>query len=95
MAGSDVMGSTVTVRLTVTGVAIVPAGDLTPLTGHHHLYLDADLTAAGEPVRTVPGSIVHMGDASSQFTFESTCRSSPGSSTRSPSPCARADPLGG
>jgi hypothetical protein len=70
MAGSDVMGSAVTVRLRVTGVSIVPAGDLTPLSGHHHLYLDADLTAAGEPVPSVPGSIVHMGDASSEFTFE-------------------------
>ena len=68
--GADVMGSSVTVRLTVTGIPIVPAGDMTPLTGHHHLYLDADLTAAGEPVPTVPGSIVHMGDASSEFTFE-------------------------
>ena len=70
MAGSDVMGSAVTVRLTVTGVPIVPAGDLTPLTGHHHLYLDADLTAAGQPVPSVPGSIIHMGDASSEFMFE-------------------------
>ena len=70
MAGSDVMGSAVTVRLTVTGVPIVPAGDLTPLTGHHYLYLDADLTAAGQPAPSVPGSIVHMGDASSELTFE-------------------------
>ena len=70
MAGSDVMGSSVTVRLTMTGVPIVPAGDLTPRTGHHHLYLDADLTDASAPVPTVPGSIVHMGDGSSEFTFE-------------------------
>ena len=68
--GAVVEGSTVTVRLSVTGFPIVEAGDMTPGTGHHHLYLDADLTSASEPVPTVPGSIIHMGDASSVYTFE-------------------------
>lgn len=62
-------GSTVTVQLSST-VEILPAGDLTPGTGHHHLFLDADLSPAGEPVPTVPGSIVHMGDASGTYIFE-------------------------
>lgn len=64
-----VMGPNVTVTLTST-VPIVPAGTMTAGTGHHHLYLDADLTAPGVPVPTVPGSIVHMGDASAQYTFQ-------------------------
>jgi len=68
--GSTVSGSTVTVLLSTSGVPIVPAGDLTPGTGHHHLYLDADLTPSNEPVPTVPGSIVHMGNAASEYTFE-------------------------
>ena len=51
-------------------VPIVPAGDMTPGTGHHHLYLDADLGDTSAPVPTVPGSIVHMGDASSEYVFE-------------------------
>jgi hypothetical protein len=51
-------------------VRIVPAGDMTPGTGHHHLYLDADLGDMTAPVPTVPGSIVHMGDASSEYVFE-------------------------
>lgn len=68
--GSTVTGPNVTVRLAVTGVAIVPAGDMTPGTGHHHLYLDADLAPMSVPVPTVPGSIVHMGNAASEFTFE-------------------------
>lgn len=67
---ADVMGTTVNVRLTVDGFPIVVAGDMTPGTGHHHLFLDADVTPLGEPIPTVPGSIVHMGDASSTFTFE-------------------------
>ena len=57
-------------RLRGKGRQIVPAGDMTSGTGHHHLYLDADLTAPGTPVPTVPGSIIHMGDGSSTYTFE-------------------------
>ena len=67
-AGAQV-SSAVTVQLSST-VQIVPAGDLTPATGHHHIYLDADLTAADVPVPSVPGSIIHMGDGSSTYTFE-------------------------
>jgi hypothetical protein len=51
-------------------VPIVPAGDMTPGTGHHDLYLDADLGDLAAPVPTVPGSIVHMGDASVEYVFE-------------------------
>lgn len=70
-AGSaTVMGTTVTVRLQVSGFPIVQAGDMTPGTGHHHLFLDADVSAPTVPVPTVPGSIVHMGDGSAQYTFE-------------------------
>ncbi|MGE0158120.1 MAG: DUF4399 domain-containing protein [Gemmatimonadales bacterium] len=69
--GATVMGPVVNVRLAATGVPIVPAGDLTPNTGHHHLYLDADLTPPEQPVPTVPGSIVHMGNAASEFRFDS------------------------
>ena len=68
--GAQVMGENVTVSLQVAGFPIVPAGDMTSGTGHHHLYLNADLTGVGEPVPTVPGSIIHMGDGSSEYTFE-------------------------
>lgn len=69
MEGALINGSTVTVQLSST-VPIVEAGDMTEGTGHHHLYLDADLTPANEPVPTIEGSIVHMGDASSSYVFE-------------------------
>ena len=68
--GATVGGPNVTVRLSTSNVPIVPAGDLTPGTGHHHLYLDADVASMTAPVPTVPGSIVHMGNAASEFTFE-------------------------
>lgn len=69
MDGAQITGSTVTVQLS-SDVDIVPAGDMTEGTGHHHLYLDADLTPPDEPVPTVEGSIVHMGDASASWVFE-------------------------
>ena len=68
--GSTVEGPNVTIELDVSGVRIVAAGDTTSGTGHHHLYLNADLTAADVPVPSVPGSIIHMGDASTSYTFE-------------------------
>ena len=68
--GSAIMTADVTVTLTVEGMQIVPAGEMAAGTGHHHLYLDADLTAPGTPVPTVPGSIIHMGDGSAEYTFE-------------------------
>ena len=67
---ADIMGNTVTARLTVDGFPIVQAGDMTPGTGHHHLFLDADVTSLTEPIPTVPGSIVHMGNGASEYTFE-------------------------
>ena len=69
--GAEVAGPAVTVRLTAEGVRIVPAGDLTPGTGHHHLYLDADLTAPDAPVPAVPGQVVHLGTGVSEHTFDS------------------------
>lgn len=67
---ADIMGNAFTVTLTVAGFPIVEAGDMTPGTGHHHLFLDADVSSATEPIPTVPGSIVHMGDGASEYTFE-------------------------
>ena len=68
--GATLDGSTVTVRLAVGGVRIVQAGDTTSGTGHHHLYLDADLTPIDQPVPSVPDQIVHMGDGSAEYVFE-------------------------
>lgn len=68
--GAEVAGSAIVVRLAASGVEIVPAGELKPGTGHHHLYLDADLTAGDQPVPTVPGQIIHLGTGVSEYTFE-------------------------
>lgn len=39
-ANGDTVTSTFTVRFAVDGMSVVPAGDLTPGTGHHHLLID-------------------------------------------------------
>lgn len=67
--GAEVQGPAVTVRLD-TNVEILPAGEVVPGTGHHHLFLDTDVSEAGAPVPTVPGAVVHMGDGSSEYVFE-------------------------
>lgn len=68
--GEELEGSSVTVQLEVSGIEIVPAGDTASGTGHHHLYLNADLAPFDVPIPAVPGQVIHMGDGSSSFTFE-------------------------
>jgi hypothetical protein len=68
--GAELDGPDIRVRLEVAGVRIVAAGDTTAFTGHHHLYLDHDLTGPAEPVPTIPGQVIHMGDGSSEYVFE-------------------------
>lgn len=67
--GALINGNEINVTLS-SSVDIQPAGTMTAGTGHHHLYLNADLTPPDQPVPTVPGSIIHMGDASSSYVFE-------------------------
>jgi len=68
--GSTVDGPAVTVDLMAHGFTVVPAGDSTPNSGHLHLFLDRDLSPAGQPIPKEPGFIVHMGDGASTYTFE-------------------------
>ena len=68
--GETVDGPDITVVLEIDGMEIRPAGDPTPHTGHHHLYLDHDLTDPSQPVPTIPGQVIHMGDGSSEYVFE-------------------------
>jgi hypothetical protein len=69
--GDTVLGPAVTVRLQARGLAIVPAGDTTPNSGHHHLFLDRDLTPPGTAIPTEPGYIVHLGTGGDRYTFDS------------------------
>ena len=67
--GATVAGPDVRVVLLAHGVEIVPAGVEQPNSGHHHLFMDVSVTAAGEPIPAGPG-IVHLGGAQTEYTFE-------------------------
>ena len=60
--GDTVTGPSVTVRLAARGFAVVPAGDTTPNSGHHHLFLDRDVSAAGTAIPAEAGFIIHLGN---------------------------------
>jgi hypothetical protein len=61
MEGDTVQGPTVMVRLAAHGFTVVPAGDTTANSGHHHLFLDRDVSPAGAPIPGEPGFIIHLG----------------------------------
>lgn len=69
--GSTVAGSDVHVALQVSpGLTIAPAGTMDPGTGHHHLFLDTDLTPLDQVIPAgIPG-IVHLGQAQLEHHFE-------------------------
>ena len=68
--GDTVEGPNVTVELLAHGFEVVPAGDTTPNSAHHHLYLDRDVEQTDRPVPNEEGHIIHLGDGSSSYTFE-------------------------
>lgn len=69
--GAVVESGPVLVRLEAQGFTVVPAGDTTPNSGHHHLFLDRDVTSAMDPIPVEEGFIVHLGTGVSEFTFDS------------------------
>ena len=68
--GTAVEGPDIRVALDIGGMEIRPAGDQTPNSGHHHLYLDHDLTDPTLPIPAIPGAVIHLGDGSAEYVFE-------------------------
>lgn len=64
-AGATLPAGSVTVRLSASGVRIVPAGTDEANSGHHHLFINRDPTPVGEPIPTGEG-IVHLGAAQTE-----------------------------
>jgi Domain of unknown function (DUF4399) len=68
-------GATVTgpvkVTLQATGVEIVPATVERPGTGHHHLYVDHDLTLDHDTIPKGRPGIIHLGRGQSEFVLDS------------------------
>jgi uncharacterized protein DUF4399 len=60
---AQVTGSSVLIVLSNENIELAPAGDTRAGTGHHHLFVNMDVTPPGEPIPAgVPG-IVHLGQA--------------------------------
>ena len=69
MEGETVSGPDVTVRLAAENMEIVPAGDMTPNSGHHHIIVNADLPAMDAPIPAVEGVYIHMGMGQTEYTL--------------------------
>jgi hypothetical protein len=68
--GAVVSADSVHVVLSASGVEIVQADGLdTPGRAHHHVFIDADLSPAGEPVPAGQPDIVHLGTGVSDVTL--------------------------
>jgi hypothetical protein len=63
-ANGDTVTNPVTVEFGIAGMSVVPAGQDTPQSGHHHLIIDAPLPDLSLPVPK-NANYVHFGDGSS------------------------------
>jgi hypothetical protein len=65
----DTVTSPVTIKFGLTGMALAPAGDQTPNTGHHHLIIDGVIEGAAlaEPI-PADESHLHFGKAQTEAT---------------------------
>ncbi len=67
--GDTLTTSDVRVVLEAKGVEIVPAVEKRPGTGHHHLFLDTDLTPPNDTIPKGVTGIIHLGRGQTEFTF--------------------------
>jgi hypothetical protein len=68
--GATVTGP-VTIKLQATGVRIVPATVEQPGTGHHHLFVDHDLTWLTDTIPKGSPGIYHLGRGQTEFVLDS------------------------
>lgn len=72
---SPANGATVTgpvkITLQATGVQIVPATVERPGTGHHHLFVDHDLTWLSDTIPKGSPGIIHLGRGQTEFVLDS------------------------
>jgi len=65
--GEEVVGPDVLVRLGARNIGIVPADSREPNTGHHHIFVNTDLTPLNDTIPSgVPG-ILHLGQGQTEF----------------------------
>jgi hypothetical protein len=72
---SPANGATVTtpvkITLTAIGIEIVPATVERPGTGHHHLFVDHDLTPVNDTIPRGVTGILHLGRGQTEFVLDS------------------------
>jgi hypothetical protein len=65
--GEEVTGPDVQVRLGARNIGIAPADSREPNTGHHHIFVNTDLTPLNDTIPSgVPG-ILHLGQGQTEF----------------------------
>lgn len=68
-AAGAVVQSPVTVRFAIEGMALAPAGNHDPGTGHHHLLVDTGMPAPDQPIPT-DANHIHFGKAQVEAQIE-------------------------
>ncbi len=63
-----VMPTTFTVQMAARGVALRPAGDTTPDSGHFHILINTDFVEAGQPI-PADEKHLHLGMAQTETTL--------------------------
>lgn len=67
----DTLSGPVTIKLEATGVEIVPATIERPGTGHHHLFVDHDMTWLNDTIPAGSPGIHHLGRGQKEFVLDS------------------------
>jgi len=70
-ANGATVSAPVKVVLEATGVEIVPATVERPGTGHHHLFVDHDLTPVDDTIPRGVTGILHLGRGQTEFVLDS------------------------
>lgn len=65
------VSSPVTLKFGISGMAVAPAGDVTPNTGHHHLLVDVELADASLPIPSDTNHL-HFGKGQTETELELT-----------------------
>lgn len=66
--GATVPGQNIRVVLATHGARVEPADNRqTPGRGHHHIFIDEDVSAPGEPIPPTSETVIHMGNGAEEF----------------------------
>jgi hypothetical protein len=68
--GAELATGEVRVVLGADHIEIVPAGDTSPNSGHHHLLLNTAIPPEGEAIPADQAGFVHLGQAQTEYTFD-------------------------